>query len=172
MTWSSRRGPEEEPVAVQTVLAPVDDHLGAGVVAAADVGRHPVAVLAGDERPHLGRRVGAGTDDELVEAEAHRVDERVADVADRDDHAHRHAPLAGRAVGRAHRRVGGQVEVGVGQHDHVVLGAAERLHALAVGGARLVHVARHRRGAHEADRADVGVLEDAGSPPPGRRARR
>ena len=32
----------------------------------------------------------------------------------------------------AHGGVGGGLEVGVGQHDHVVLGAAERLHALAV----------------------------------------
>ena len=72
---------------------------------------------------------------------------------------HRHAPLAGRPVGRAHRGVGGQVEVGVGEHDHVVLGAAERLHPLPVGGARLVDVARHRGGADEADRRDVGVLE-------------
>ena len=30
-------------------------------------------------------------------------------------------------------RVGGQVEVGVGQHDHVVLRAAQGLHALAAG---------------------------------------
>ena len=154
-------GTEEEPVAVERLLAPVDDHLGAGIATTTDVGRHPVAVLAGDERPHLRRRVGAGADDELVEAQPHRVDERIADVADGDDHADRHAPLARRAVGGAHRGVGRQVEVGVGQDDHVVLGAAERLHALAVRGAGLVHVASDRRGAHEADRADVGVLEDA-----------
>ena len=46
-----------------------------------------------------------------------------------------------------------------GQDDHVVLGAAERLHALAVLRARLVDVAGDRRGADEADRGDVGVLE-------------
>jgi hypothetical protein len=43
-----------------------------------------------------------------------------------------HAALAGRAVAGADRGVGGQLHVGVGQHDHVVLGAAQRLHALAV----------------------------------------
>ena len=160
VTWSRSVAPRKKPSPSTAVLATVDDHLGAGVAAAADVGRHAVAVLAGDERAHLRRGVGAGTDDELVEPEADRVDERIADVADGHDHAHGHAPLAGRAVGGAHRGVGGQVEVGVGQHDHVVLGAAERLHPLAVRGAGLVHVAGHRRGAHEADRADVGVLED------------
>ena len=58
-----------------------------------------------------------------------------------------------------HRRVGRHVDVGVGQHDHVVLGAAERLHALAVLGAGLVDVPRDRRRADEADRGDVGMLE-------------
>jgi hypothetical protein len=54
----------------------------------------------------------------------------VGDVADRDDDRDRHAALAGRAVAGADRGVGGHVEVGVGQHDHVVLRAAERLHRL------------------------------------------
>ena len=31
-----------------------------------------------------------------------------------------------------HRGVGGKFEIGIGQHDHVVLGAAQRLHALGV----------------------------------------
>ena len=53
-------------------------------------------------------------------------------TADRD----RHAALAGRAVGGADQRVDGLVEVGVGHHHHVVLGAAQRLHALAVAARR------------------------------------
>ena len=60
----------------------------------------------------------------------------VADRLDRDDHRDRHAPLPRRAEAGVDRGVGGQVEVGVGQHDHVVLRAAERLHPLAVGRAR------------------------------------
>ena len=55
--------------------------------------------------------------------------------------------------------VGREVEVGVGQHDHVVLRAAERLHALAGARRRLVDVARDRRRADERDGLDVGVLE-------------
>ena len=33
----------------------------------------------------------------------------------------RHAALSRRAEAGVHRRVGGEVEIGVGQHDHVVL---------------------------------------------------
>ena len=89
-----------------------------------------------------------------------RVDEPVARVADRDDLRDRHAALAGRAVGGADGGVGGHVDVGVGEHDHVVLRPAERLHALAVLRAGLVDIARDRRRADEADRGDVRVLED------------
>jgi hypothetical protein len=56
--------------------------------------------------------------------------------------------------------VGGEVDVGVGEDDGVVLGAAERLHPLAVGGSALVDVLRDRRRADEGDGGDVGVLED------------
>ena len=68
-----------------------------------------------------------------------------ATAPDRDDDRDRHAALAGRAVAGGDRGVGGGVDVGVGQHDHVVLGAAERLHPLAVLRAGLVDVAGDRR---------------------------
>ena len=57
------------------------------------------------------------------------------------------------------RGVGGEVEVGVGQHDHVVLRAPERLDPLAGARAGLVDVPRDRRGADERDGLHVGVLE-------------
>ena len=63
-------------------------------------------------------------------------------------------PYAGRGD-----RVGGDVDVGVGHHDGVVLRAAERLHALAVRRRRLVDVLRDRRRADERDRRDAGVRE-------------
>ena len=49
----------------------------------------------------------------------------------------RHAAFARRAEAGVDHRVGGQVQVGVGQDHRVVLGAAERLHPLAVRGAGL-----------------------------------
>ena len=78
-------------------------------------------------------------------------------TSDRD----RHAALAGRAEASVDRRVGGEVEVGVGQHDHVVLRPPEGLDALARGVPVLVDVAGDRRRADEGDGLDVGVLEEA-----------
>ena len=66
----------------------------------------------------------------------------------------------GGTVGGPGQRVGCDLEVGVGQHDGVVFRAAERLHALAVLGRRLVDVSRDRRRAHERNRLDAGVRED------------
>ena len=113
-----------------------------------------------------------GPDLDLGQPRPDRLDERVGDVAHRDDRRDRHAPLARRAVGRRHGRVGGHVDVGVGQHEHVVLGAAQRLDALAVAGARLVDVAGDRRRADERDGRDVGVVEDPRRPRPCRPGRR
>ena len=69
------------------------------------------------------------------------------------------APFTGRSVPCAHCSVGGGGEVGVGQHDHVVLGAAQRLHSFAGLGGRLVDVAGDRRRAHEAHPRDIGVMK-------------
>jgi hypothetical protein len=52
-------------------------------------------------------------------------------LADRNGNRDRHAALAGRAVAGADQRIDGLIHVGVGHDDHVVLGAAEALHALA-----------------------------------------
>ncbi len=67
--------------------------------------------------------------------------------------------LAGGAVAGADQRVDRLVHVRVGHDDHVVLGAAEGLHALIVLAAFLVDVLGDRRGADEADRVDVRMME-------------
>ena len=54
-----------------------------------------------------------------------------AGIADEHGHRDRHAALAGRAVSRADQRVDCLFEIGIRHHHHVILGAAERLHALA-----------------------------------------
>ena len=154
-----QRRAEEEAVGRQVGLAAVDDDRRAGLGAGRDVARDPVAVLGGDQRAHVGVRVGAVADRQLRQPRRDRVDQPVADVADRHRDRDRHAPLAGRAVRRRHRGVGGHVDVGVGQHQHVVLRPAERLHPLAVRGAGLVDVARDRRRADEAHRGDVRVAQ-------------
>ncbi len=52
------------------------------------------------------------------------------------------------------------VEVGVGHDDPVILGAAERLHALPVRGPARVDIMGDVGRADEADRVDVGMVED------------
>ena len=79
---------------------------------------------------------------------------------DGDEHADRHAPLARRAEARVDRGVRGEVEVGIRQHEHVVLRAAERLHPLAVLRRLLVDVPGDRGGADEGDGCDVRVLDE------------
>ncbi len=81
-------------------------------------------------------------------------------IADRNRDADRHATFACAAVARADQRVDGLIEVSVGQHDHVVLRAAEALRALAVRGRARVDVLRDVGAADEAHRLDLRVLED------------
>jgi hypothetical protein len=81
-------------------------------------------------------------------------------VADRHRDRDRHAALAGGAVGGAHERIDREVEIGIGHHDHVVLGAAQRLAALSGVGCGLVDVAGDRRRADEAHRGDVRLVQD------------
>ena len=116
-------------------------------------------MLARDERAHLRRRVHPVADRDLRQSLLDRRDERIGRIAHGDDDRHRHATLAGGAVGGADRRIGRHRDVGVRQNDHVVLGAAERLHPLPVLRARLVDVPRDRRRADEAQRRHVGMLE-------------
>ncbi|KEH14699.1 hypothetical protein GY15_02625 [Delftia sp. 670] len=83
----------------------------------------------------------------------------VGHVAHEHSHADGHAALAGRAVAGADQRVHGLLDIGIGHDHHVVLGAAQGLHALAVARARLVDVVGNGRGAHEAHRLHVGMLD-------------
>ena len=77
-----------------------------------------------------------------------------------DRHGDGQAALSGAGEGAVADDLGGVVEVGVGQHDGMVLGSALALHALAVGGGARIDVLRHRGGADETDGADLGMVED------------
>ena len=74
----------------------------------------------------------AGPDRHVRARARELLDQRVAGVAHGHDRRDRHAALARRTVARADDRVGGEIEIRVGHHHRVVLGAAQRLHALAV----------------------------------------
>ena len=117
-------------------------------------------MLRCDQRPHVRRPVGRGPDLQRLDLRHELLDQRVRRrLADRHRHRDRHAALAGRAVGRAHQRAHRHVDVGVGQDDRVVLGAAERLNPLPVRRAGGIDVARDRRRADEAHRLYVWVRQ-------------
>ena len=156
--------PEEEAAfaARDAQAAAVDDELRARAHAVLDVARDLVAVRGRDQRTHVGARRAAVVDRERADARRELRDELVGDVADGDGDRDRHAALAGRAVAGADQRVGGLLEVGVGHDDHVVLRAAERLHAFAVPRSFGIDVLGDGRRADEADGRDVGMREQRG----------
>ena len=114
-----------------------------------------------DERAEIGGRIGGGPDLEGFHPRRQLAHQRVGRaLADRHGDRDRHAALAGRAVAGADQGIDRLVHVGVGHDDHVVLGAAEALRPLPGRGGPRIDVFGDRRGADEADRPDVGIVED------------
>ncbi len=82
-------------------------------------------------------------------------------VFDDGDHdRRRHAALPAAAGGRGEDVGAGHLGVGVGQHDQVILGAAQGQDPLEVAGAAAVDRLGHRGRADEAHRRDIGVVAD------------
>ena len=147
-------------VALQLEAAAVDHQLGAFLDAGVDIAAHLVEQLPGDHGAVVGLVVGGRPDPQGFDPRDQLLEQSVGGLlADRHRHRDRHAALAGRAVAGADQRIDRLVHVRIGHHDHVILGAAEALHALAVGGAGCVDVFRDRRGADEADRLDAAIVE-------------
>jgi hypothetical protein len=67
---------------------------------------------------------------------------------------------AGSPIGRAHQRIGRLIEIGVGHHHHVVLGAAQGLHPLSTGSSGRIDVFGDRSRADKADCRDPGMVQD------------
>ena len=93
-----------------------------------------VAMGPGDQRAHV-RVAGAVTGLQRSCPVRDLGDQFVGDVTDGDKSRDGHASFTSRTEARIDHRVGGKVEVGVGQDDRMVLGAAECLDTLAVQGA-------------------------------------
>ena len=106
---------------------------------------------------------------ERLGARDEQLEQRTGGIADRDQHAAGQAALAGGAERGADDGFDGLRHIGIGHHDQVILGAAQRLHALAFGGGGGVDVLRHRRGADEARRPSPADGAAARRPPPYRR---
>jgi hypothetical protein len=98
-TLMPTKGGADEEAVLRTrhlEVAAVDDQSGAFLDAFGDVALDPGLVLGGEQRTHVGLGVHAVADAQAVDARQQLLDQRV----------------------------GGLLEVGVGHHDHVVLGAA------------------------------------------------
>ena len=147
-------------VALQLQIAAVDNQFRAFLDAEVDVAAHFRQMFGGDQRPHLGFLIDAWGNLQRAHPWRQFGYEFVARRSDCDRNGHRHATLPGGAIGGAHQRIHGIVDIGVGHHHHVVLRPAQRLHALTGGGAALVDGFRDGGGADEADRGDAGVSDN------------
>src|SRR5207302_2433481 len=89
-----------------------------------DVGLDDVGLRGIDERADVDRAVVAGNAlAKVAHLLRHQVDELVVNRLLYIHALHRDASLAGVLHRPEHRRVGGALEVGVGEHDHRVLAA-------------------------------------------------
>ena len=157
-----RRADEEALfMPLQAEAAPVDDQLGALFGAFRD----PAFDLFLVRLCHHGAVMGIGIGRYADAQRLDRGDQLVAQplrriLAHRHDHGQRHAAFARRAEGGAGQVAHHLVEIGVGHDDTVILRAAHRLHPLARAHAAFIDIMGDVRRADEADRRDVGMIED------------
>ena len=152
-------GEEAVFIAFDFVTAAIDNQRRAFFDAGADVVLDPVAGFTRDDRTHLGVEFHAVLDFQRAGALGQFRDDLVGHVADQHRYRDRHAALAGRAISRADQTVDGLLDVGIGHHDHMVLGPAQRLDAFAVAGAGFVDVLGNRGRADKAQSLHVRMVE-------------
>eukprot|EP01022_Parablepharisma_sp_SALTPOND_P021543 TRINITY_DN427_c0_g3_i1.p1 TRINITY_DN427_c0_g3~~TRINITY_DN427_c0_g3_i1.p1 ORF type:complete len:877 (-),score=398.28 TRINITY_DN427_c0_g3_i1:14792-17422(-) len=151
---------EEALLEARHLVAATIDHQG-GAFFHATADQSLDALLGGGRhhRAHLGSGVHAFVDLQVAGAVGQGRHQGIAGAAHRHRHRDRHAALAGRAEGCTHQGIHGQLHVGIGHHHHVVLGAAQGLHALALGRATGIDVFGNRGRADEADGLDLGMIQ-------------
>ena len=141
----SAPAPVEDELAIAcTLLDPAEDALLGG---------------RGDDGADLRLGIRAVADDHGAALLGERGLEGLVGLSDRDADRVREATLPGCVEGGGKDAVDRGVEIGVGQHDDVVLRPAERLDALSMLCRRLVDVVGHGGRADEGDAVDAGVLE-------------
>src|SRR5699024_3677511 len=86
-------------------------------------------------------------------------DELIGDVTDSNECGDGHAALPSGPKAGVDGVIGYRVEVGIGQHEHVVFGTAQCLDAFAVRGGSFINIFRDRGGPHKGHRFDVVVFE-------------
>src|SRR5262249_58788623 len=147
-------------VALQLEITSIDDELGAFLDTVLDITFDFIEQLARDHRPVIYLRVAGRSDLQSLDAWNEFLHQRAGRLfADWDGDRYRHATLPGGAVAGANQGIHGLIHVGVGHHDHVVLGAAKTLHAFAVRRAGGENVLRDRGRTDEADRSYARIGE-------------
>ena len=122
---------------------------------------HLVAMLASDQRPHLAAILAGRPNLDRRNPVLDLGNQIIGDGLARQHNRNSHAPLPRAAIGSTDRGVSRHVEVCIGKHQHVVLGAAKRLHSLAVLGASLIDVASNGRATDKADSLHIRMLQEA-----------
>ena len=140
------------------MVAAIDDHVGAIRDGDIDVRRNFVAVLASHKWPHVTATTTI-TDAQLAHALGDLGNQGIGNRLNGNDHRDCHAALASRAETSVDCRIGNQVEVGVWQHEHVVLRTAEGLNPLAVLGSGLKDILGDWGRSDERNRLHVWVGE-------------
>ncbi len=152
--------PEAALVAVDGEAAAVGHQRGAVVHAGLDVAFDPLLGGGRHHRPEVRVLVQAVANLQVLDPVLQLGNQGVGGVlAHGNRHGDGHAAFPGGSVPRADQGVGSHVEVRVRHDHHVVLGAAEALGPLAVGGGGRVDVLGDRCGAHKADGLDALVLK-------------
>ena len=113
-----------------------------------------------DHWTHFGVLLMTLANFESTHARRQKLNQGIPCSAHRYRHGNRHASLAGRTIGRPEQRVAGGVHIGVGHHDHVVLGAAQGLHPFSVGTTRGVDMFGNRGRAHETHSLNLRMGQD------------
>ena len=149
------RGPDVEPALLpgHDGVPAVEQDRGPSPLRLGHVPLDPVLGLPRDDRAEVpARHHRAGV--------LHQPPHDVVGPAHRHHHRRGHAALAG-----ATRHAGDDVarchlEVGIGQHEQVILGAAEGQHSLEAGRAPTVHRLRHPGRSDEGDGGNAGMVAD------------
>ena len=150
--------PESARLTVDLDTATVD-HEGSPVTRGdVEVAGDLVAVLLGDERSHVAV-AGTVADLQPSHPRGDLSDQFIGDRLDRNHDTDGHASLPRRTETGVHGRVGDEVEVCVGQHEHVVLGTTEGLHPLARRCRCLVDVLGDRSRTDKADGGDIRMVQ-------------
>ena len=147
-------------VATDFFVAPIDQHLGALALAQGNQLFDAGFALGGDHRPHLHALVQAVADGARGSGIGDALEEFVAGRPNRDADAGGQTALARTTKRRIHCNPGSRLHISIRHDDDRVLRAALGLHALAIGGATAIDIARDRGAADKTHPTDAGVIED------------